>query len=93
MARWRAAAVLALLCACGDSEQPAFDAEALRSDCLAQVADLEAAAIAVEARAREALLGIRPEAAEVIRRASHELAAANRRTAEIIRKACRPEAS
>ena len=93
MARWGAAAVLALLCACSDSEEPAFDAQALRADCLAQVADLEAAALAAEARAGEALLGITPEAAEVIRQATHKLAAANRRTAEIIREACRSGAS
>ena len=61
---------------CSDSsEEPAFDAQAWRADCLAQVADLEAAALAAEARAAEALLGISPEAAEVIRQASHKLAA------------------
>ncbi len=81
--------VLALLCACSDSEEPAFDAQARRADCLAQVADLEAAALAAEARAAEALLGISPEVAEVIRQASHKLAAA----AEIIREACRSGAS
>ena len=79
--------VLALSCAC--SEEPAFDAQARRADCLAQVADLEAAALAAEARAAEALLGISPEAAEVIRQASHKLAAA----AEIIREACRSGAT
>ncbi len=89
MARWCAAAVVALLCACSDSEEPALDAQAWRADCLAQVADLEAAALAAEARAGEALLGISPEAAEVIRQASHRLAAANRRTAETFRDACR----
>ena len=93
MARWCAAAALALLCACSDGEELAVDAQAWRADCLAQVADLEAAALAAEARAGEALLGISPEAAEVIRQASHKLAAANRRTAEIIREACRSGAS
>ncbi len=93
MARWCAAAVLALLCACSDSEEPAFDAQAWRADCLAQVADLEAAALAAEARAGEALLGISPEAAEVVRQARHELAVHLRRTAEIIREACRSGAS
>ncbi len=90
MTRWcAAAAVLALLCACSDSEEPAFDAQAWRADCLAQVADWEAAALAAEARAGEVLLGLSPEAAEVIRQAGHKLAAA----AEIIREACRSGAS
>ncbi len=89
MARWCAAAVLALLCACSDSEEPAFDAQAWRADCLAQVADLEAAALAAEARAGEALHGVRPEAAAVIRQARDELAVRLRRTAEILREGCR----
>ena len=94
MARWCAVVALALLlCACSDSEETAFDAQAWRADCLAQVADLEAAALAAEARAGEALLGVSPEAAEVIRQASHKLVEANRRTAEIIREACRSGAS
>ncbi len=89
MARWCAAAVLALLCACSDSEEPALDAQAWRADCLAQVDDLEAAALAAEARAGEALLGITPEAAEVLLQAGQKLARANRRAAEIVREACR----
>ncbi len=89
MARWCAAAVVALLCACSDSEEPALDAQAWRADCLAQVADLEAAALAAEARAGEALLGISPEAAEVVRQARHEIVVHLRRTAEILREGCR----
>ena len=89
MARWFVAAAVALLCACSDSEEPAFDAQAWRIDCLAQVADLEAAALAAEARAGEALHGVRPEAAAVLRQARRELAVRLRRTAEILREGCR----
>ncbi len=65
MARWCAAAVLALLCACSDSEEPAFDAQAWRIDCLAQVADLEAAAVLRQAR-RELAVRLR-RTAEILR--------------------------
>ncbi len=88
-ARWcRAVALALLLCACSEREEPSFDAQLRRADCLAQVAEFEAAAIAAEARALEALHGVSSEAAEVIRRAHHALTTSNRRTAEIIRGAC-----
>jgi hypothetical protein len=78
-----AVALALLLCACGDREEPAW-----RADCLAQVAELEAAAMAADARAREALHGVSPEAMEIIQQAHHRLAAANHRAAEILREAC-----
>jgi hypothetical protein len=77
------------LCACSEREESAFDAQARRADCLAQVAELEAATSAAEARVREALHGVSPEAAEVIRQAHQKFAASNRRAAEILREACR----
>ncbi len=87
-ARCGALALALLLCACSEREESALDAQLRRTDCLAQVAEFEAAAIAAEARALEALHGVSSEAAEVIRRAHHALTTSNRRTAEIIREAC-----
>lgn len=84
-----AAMVLVLsLCACSREESD-FDAQARRADCLAQVADLEAATTAAENRARDALHGVNPEAAAVILQAHEKLAASNRRAAEILREVCR----
>jgi hypothetical protein len=77
-------ALVLLLYACTDREENSW-----RADCVAQVAELEAAAMAADARAREALQGVSPEVAEVIRRAHVKLAAANRRAAGIMREACR----
>jgi hypothetical protein len=84
-----ALSLCACLLACDGRDESGLGAEARRNDCLAQVGELEAAAHAAEARARESLQGVSPEAGEVIRSASREIAAANRRAAEILRQLCR----